>query len=98
RRIRDALLRSGIDDGARGALIDHALRERLHAVHDAPQVHAEHALPTVVAGPWTAATADAGVVHQHRDVAECFVRAVAQSFDIFEVGVVGTHCERAGTQ
>ena len=45
RRRRDALLRSGVDDHRRSPAGDHAGRERLAAVNDAPQVDVDDAPP-----------------------------------------------------
>ena len=65
----DALLGAGVDDHAGAAGVDHALRERLAAVDHAEEVGFQHAAPRVGPLDRAAAAANAGVVHQHGDVA-----------------------------
>ncbi len=63
----------------RRALRQHPSAEGLHAVHDAPEIDVDQLLPGVEIFPRLAGiVADAGIVHQERDLAEFFVGLVGE--------------------
>ena len=68
----------GVDDMAL-ALGEHGRQERPHAVHDAPEVDAQHPLPRRDrTEPRVGETPDARVVAQHVDRAEVFARRIGR--------------------
>ena len=82
----DALLGAGVDDHRRRALRQHPSAEGLHAVHDAPEVDVDQLLPGVEIFPRLAGiVADAGIVHQERNLAEFFVSLVGERRQIFRL-------------
>ena len=74
----------------------HRLGESVGAVDDAPQVDAEHALPALVMLERAAAIADAGIVHQHRDLAEALVGGLLQALHVLHHADVGRNRAHVG--
>ena len=81
RRLRDPLLRPGVDDQAWLAAVGHCGHERLHTVEHPEEVDAQHARPAVWIRERVAAATDAGVVHQHGDRAKAFGDPGGESVD-----------------
>ena len=86
--------RCGVHDVPLAALREHDRHEGLHAVDDAPQVHAEHPLPVVERElPGVARTGDAGVVADDVHGTERGERLLGEIVDLGRLGDVGADRE-----
>src|ERR1019366_4983063 len=85
----------GVDD-VTFVLLQKEWDERVHAVHDAVEVHAQHPVPDLLGRADGRAARDTGVVEDHVYGAELFQRGVAQCLDVGLLGDVAVHADDGG--